>query len=485
MSRAPTKKAIDPTKLTGEMDTAVQELIRAWNMPPAQLIDLVRNESPGIPIPPVIDGVPITPKGDQALARWADMVRRGDEGLMATADAHIWLTLVRHAFIAAIHEARKLTDASIEVIAWLEDRTKALAKESHAKHVELGLHYVPCYVFRDVNPEPFKVGPIEFLPGDRLAKRIEAAAGSRAAWQDEASRASGEDTTNNGAAVKDHRASVVRRMSRAPWVAVVEVGNCDLATARRRATDSVRLAIAGLGVVLSPARCRDIGLVNERPLPAARDWVAQAPGRDIVSGFNMDVPQVGGEEQWIPAYLKVNQPFIDWVGSAIASAFLGQPATNACPKLRMYWLNALHWFYMGSVEVSDARATICYSSALESLADGIGKGSINALCEKLFRMDRSDILATASGLTLEQAVEDVYSAARSEVVHGGRFVLTGEYADHRHLSAQMSQYALLNCYGELKEFEAKYGGKDAVDDKATFIRCMKGKEPTASETGTP
>jgi hypothetical protein len=141
--------------------------------------------------------------------------------------------------------------------------------------------------------------------------------------------------------------------------------------------------------------------------------------------------------------------------------------------LRESWLNALYWYYIGGCEVSDARSVICYSSCLESLVSGYGAKDIIELCENLFDMDSGTVVTKGLELTLKDAVHRIYNSSRSEVAHGGRFVLSYEYTEERAIAAQLSRYVLLRCQECLVEFEGKHGEKGAADRKDVFVNSLK------------
>jgi hypothetical protein len=73
----------------------------------------------------------------------------------------------------------------------------------------------------------------------------------------------------------------------------------------------------------------------------------------------------------------------------------------------------------------------------------IGAQAIIEWLENILDLDRGKIVAPNLRWTLEEAVGEIYEAARSEAVHGGRFIIFQEYQRQRGLAAELCRYVLL------------------------------------------
>ncbi|MGH7867676.1 MAG: hypothetical protein ACREP9_08620, partial [Candidatus Dormibacteraceae bacterium] len=140
--------------------------------------------------------------------------------------------------------------------------------------------------------------------------------------------------------------------------------------------------------------------------------------------------------------------------------------------LRKSWLSALYWYFVGCCEPSDARATICYSTCLESLAASDGASAIVDLCDLVLMPKTGAFLLPRRKWTLQDCVNAMYQTARSEVVHGGRFVLDEEYDGERSVSAELSRYVLLLLRERLARYEIAFGGRDESDRNDVFLRWL-------------
>lgn len=276
-----------------------------------------------------------------------------------------------------------------------------------------------------------------------------------------------------------YRASIVHRASKAPWIAEVQVTGLETGMARKRADDSVRLTLAGLGLLAPPELCAHLHLLKEWGRPRRSDWIKQTAKRDIVTGTQSNVPQIGGRPKWTQKLLTEEASYLKWLGKAIESVMLDEDPKEWI-ELRRFWLNALHWYYIGCSEPSDARAAICFSSALESLSNGDGADVIVEMCESVLGMKQDDIIIESRALTLRDAVNEVYRSARSEIVHGGRFVLLQEVAQQRSLGVQIAQVAIAAYRELLEKYEVAKTYSKALDRRDIFLRWAEAY--TASAT---
>jgi hypothetical protein len=181
-------------------------------------------------------------------------------------------------------------------------------------------------------------------------------------------------------------------------------------------------------------------------------------------------PQINAQETSVGKYLQECKEFFDWLGQVINEAY-AKP--GGAGQLRESWLNALHWYYTGCTETSDVRAVICFTTALESLSASDGAGAIIEALETLLRVERTKTVASARQWSLADAVNHVYGFARSESVHGGRFVLFQEYTEARGIASELCRYALLSYESRLREYEVKIHRARAGDRKDTFLRALK------------
>jgi hypothetical protein len=469
------------TALRAHMEKAIEEFIHAQNMDPKDLLDYVRQEQPGALFPPMVEGIILTIAGDRSLSLWARTAREGNQSLKKKTTSKSWESAVKKSFIAAVREV-SASSSDDDAATWFSTRVMEFAEESVRENELVITHYIPCFLFDDPAAGEFAVGPIALFPGRQLPARVEKELGAKPQWMAEylAVVARSKNHEKNQNRKTHHNASAMRKMSGFPWVAAVRLDRHEPQMSQKLATDCVRLVVAGLALMAPPNRCADLGLAYEWGRPREIESMMQVPGKDIVCGFRSNRPQIGGRADWVKDFLSSQRPYLDWLGASISSVLLNESLPACCRVLRESWLNALYWYYVGGSEVSDARATICYSSCLESLSNGDGTDSILRLCEALFDVDRTAVLVPATQLTLGDAVTDIYNMARSEVVHGGRFVLAHEYETERALAAQLSRIALFRFQECLVTFEQKYGDRAESNRKDVYEKWLDARRRRAA-----
>jgi hypothetical protein len=459
------------------MELALSESSRTSAMTAAEFFDHVGRESPETHLPPMVDDVYMTPAEYRALTMWARTARRMNAALQQIADEKNWDKAVKSAYVAIESEIRAGSADELSPEGFSDHVLNRATARIQAAAGPI-THYLPCYLINGGGLQDLQIGPVEFIHGAQLVNRIVAESGRQPEWLDaykalteqpataESSRTVRDPSTKNIWPAKD-----VWQMSKMPWIAVVRVKGYEPLMARRRANDAARLAVAAFGLSLHPNSSRDMGLVSEWARQPVTKSLFQVPGQDILVSIQNNPPQVFVENDF-SEFLGRQRDYLNWVGDAIHDAMSDSPSPR---RLRDCWLNALYWYYIGCSEPSDARATICLSSAFESLATSVGAQSILDLIETILGTRRTNIIAPSLGWTLEQAVSEIYNAARSEIVHGGRFVIFREYQDARAVAAELCRYMLLKAQSYLREYEVATGRKAEADRKDTFLKWISMK----------
>lgn len=467
--RKPSVTGADPAALHEQIAAVMEESRLTRGMTEVQYFELLHREDPDLLLPPMADGCYMTPAEYRGLMAWARVARELDPTLQRVADAQSWASAVSSAYVAVDSEFREQGDCypTPSVFSDLVMQ-RALARVEAALNAII--HYIPCYLFDDPKPHGFRIGPVEFIPGAELPVRIAAEHGRRLdceegdATLDKAVGAQADDRL-------DWSADTVGKMAKSPWIAVVEMEGYEPAMSRRRADDAARLAIASLGVLLHPSTAAKMGLVNEWGPPFVRRTLAQVRGHDVFCGSRNDPPQVQ-LTTGIKELIQDHGDYLDFCGALIGECL---SRSSAGGVLRECWLNALYWYYTGCLESSDARAVICFATAFESLADGDGVEAIVESLGAILGRGRQTIINPSLGWSLEQTIEQLYGPARSEVVHGGRFVIFREYHRVRGLAAELCRLTLWKAHLRLMDYEMVTRRRPAGDNKATFLRWLKAR----------
>lgn len=451
---------------------ALSESDRTFGMSAKEFFDDFRARNPEAAFPTMIDQVSFTAQEDAAISRWAKITRQESSAISRVITAAKWSRAVKSAYADADQETRGRPGAPSREPAALSDRVLARAREIVSETARPLIHYLPCYLLETPEPEAFAVGDIKFIPGKALVDEVASQMPDGSSWVAEYERVAGlsKEELRGGKTKRD--AEEIRTLASFPWIAVVHTDAYESTMSQIRARDAARLAIAGIGLNVHARACATLSLAYEWPLPLVETSLMQVPGGHIAGGWTKHRPQLSLDKMRFKQLLQKQAPYFTWLGDAIRGAFASTPVRA---KLRDAWLNALHWYYVGCMEPSDARATICYVSALESLSDGQGAEPILQLLEVLLETRRDAIAIPTEQWSLEEVIAQIHGFARSEMVHGGRFVLFCECAQQRSMAAELCQYALLMFQEKLRLYEARYRRASAADNKKHFLRALSAK----------
>ncbi len=445
------------------MRFAISESVRTAGMSAAEFLTSFHKESPGAHFPSMIDGYAITWAEDEAVAEWAKLARSVDKRLSAVSDSKTWERAVMSAYVAVS------AVASGESPDHVSEKVRQLAWENVSQQLATVIHYLPCFLFDTDVAEAIQVGDVQFIRGESLPDHVISACRSEPQWYAAYRELSADPGSRRNT---DWRARTVWEISRFPWVAIVSTTGFEYGMARRRAADMARLALAGIGLNVSPRQCAALSLAYEWCKPRQERTLAQIPGKDVVTGVYSHDPQVRADKLDLERFLSSHAEYLSWLGQAIAEAFASNALSQPNALLRQAWLNSLHWYYAGCFEPADSRATICFSTALESLSEAEGVQSIVTALETLFGICPDAYVVRSRKHSLQSAVEHIYGFGRSESVHGGTFVVFGDYSEVRGLASELARYALIAFNAHLQAYEALYQRREAADRKDAFYRWM-------------
>jgi hypothetical protein len=408
-------------------------------MTATEFFEYIKGEDPSYLLPPMVDEAYLTLAEFAAVTSLGRLARDLDSEVRRTADEANWDRAVKSAYVSVDGEIAK--EGAPPIPEAVTNRVLDAAKERIRQASGPITHYLGCYLFDNPKPQAFTIGPVEFMPGTDLPSRIARECGSRPKWFDDYEKLQQDPhlaELRERTRLHPH-ADDVYYMSRLPWVAAVRVEGYEPSMSQRRATDAARLAIGGLALNLHPNSSRAMSLINEWGRPLVTRTMLQAPGRDVAVGVRNNRPQVHASGE-VKELMQSQSEYLAWLGELVSEAIANAKHPR---RLRDGWLNALYWYQIACSEASDARATICFSTSIESLSLSIGAQAIIEWLENILDLDRGKIVAPNLRWTLEEAVGEIYEAARSEAVHGGRFIIFQEYQRQRGLAAELCRYVLL------------------------------------------
>src|SRR5699024_12094821 len=105
----------------------------------------------------------------------------------------------------------------------------------------------------------------------------------------------------------------------------------------KRAQDAIRLAVAGIGLLLPPNQADQIGLADEWRKLRSTESLTQVPGEDVTPIGSVAWPEVGVNDGELQIFLAQHKNYLKWLGLSIKSAVIALPGQAHYPTLRRPW----------------------------------------------------------------------------------------------------------------------------------------------------
>ncbi|MGM5028986.1 hypothetical protein AB8B02_22460 [Tardiphaga sp. 862_B3_N4_1] len=105
---------------------------------------------------------------------------------------------------------------------------------------------------------------------------------------------------------------------------------------------------------------------------------------------------------------------------------------------------ALLWFHEGCREIDGAMAVVKFAASMDALSCGRRARGIRSLISCQLKID-DNFEITPDGLTLKQALEQIYSEGRSRTLHGTNEKFAHDWTGIRDIAEQLARLCLVNC----------------------------------------
>ena len=122
-------------------------------------------------------------------------------------------------------------------------------------------------------------------------------------------------------------------------------------------------------------------------------------------------------------------------------------------------MQALLWFHEACRETVDAMAVVKFTSTLDALARANEEDGIRQLLTARIGWKDDEQIYKRGGVTMKQAVKQVYRDGRSRTVHGTNDNLANDWTDMRSLAETLARFALVGCM----DWAARYPNESDPD----------------------
>lgn len=283
-------------------------------------------------------------------------------------------------------------------------------------------HYLPAWTMGIEEIAAFEVGPVRFftrrqwIDSINFSEAIKSRYGlGRIDWKNDLLNA----TQGKADASKLHPLArdVFRAVEDCPSVLAVAIAPCDAVLSRQRARMAARAALDSLALIFhNPEMHRRFILHDEPALPMSYYMLSGTSGKLWHPDGNKVPRGAYNSPSDAMAVIDKYDDLIKACGSAISATLT--PIDHPAPDLAKRWVTALRWHSDGCRETDDSIAVVKHAACLDILACGRKAEGIIALVESQLGVEGEQFLFERPGLTVNQAVRELYNKGRSRVLHG-------------------------------------------------------------------
>lgn len=410
-----------------------------------------------------------TQVGYDAIAKLGEAWRTED------ADRRARVTTERMSRLAIAEFGEMLAENKLEIWedapASLKVFKQRLAARLAAAYCEAH-HYFPCRIVHADTAPAFAIGRVQFVRPPEWLDRVRQFAERdliwtervRSHWQGEA-LAPPDNSTE-----RILSESAIEAIGVCKWVAMVSVSGNDIGRSAERARFGVRLALDGLGLVMTSKQARNLRGPGDDVDPGITTHLSQAPGEDVTFDSRRDLPLLLTHEPYASTFIKESEELREAVGWAIEGVFC-LPGGADVYSLRRRWCDALFWFGEARRDDTASAAIIRYGMCLDVLANGGAAPEIIKMAAALFGRDAKAGLLT-DGTSVQSAIEKLYNRGRSQIGHGGAPALLEDTPIDRGAADNICRRALNRYLSALRDYKG-------ADDPPEFLLSLATPAPSA------
>lgn len=226
-------------------------------------------------------------------------------------------------------------------------------------------------------------------------------------------------------------------------VCTVSVRSMSPRMAEARASTAARMSLAAIGLLWQQpsSALRGIGLAYDHGRKHHRETIVLVDGTFRASNHSLARLPHGPTIE--AARWKDHYERDTWFFSVIGEMFAEylHVASSSRPRMMSALFHSLWWFQQACVEHSPLLASIKHAAAIEALAGGREKQGIVELLTARLSFDRKR-QAFKDGTTLDQFIEQLYSVARSQTLHGTNVRHAEDWSQLQGRSEQIARLAL-------------------------------------------
>ncbi|TCV85811.1 hypothetical protein EDC63_10819 [Sulfurirhabdus autotrophica] len=240
-------------------------------------------------------------------------------------------------------------------------------------------HYLPCVLFLHGKPDEFSIGPVTFVRRKKFfqnkkqvhRRSVEAEIAAHIEHVDKHieqgfSRERAATVEQSRHLVRGLHARAIKTYRGYPWIAKVQIINCDHEVSEKLAAKAIETALNVIRILLGAERTRRLRLAWSRgdALRTAGMWADAQDMIHVQTGLSSIGPV--GFENWYEGLTQGSGHELQILGSALAPLVDPREITH----LHERFVDAINWFGDAATDTESTASVVKYVSAIERLFFG-------------------------------------------------------------------------------------------------------------------
>jgi hypothetical protein len=295
---------------------------------------------------------------------------------------------------------------------------------------------------------PFAIGPVTFEARQKWLERYEASGSIDAVMARRIGRVwRGHKLAKRKKNLDNLReADLFDVIGTCPYVCTVAAAGLAPEAAKEKALTAARLALTSIALLWqTPSKTLNgMNLLYDQGV-TGKKTLAFIPGKISLAGWQLAYLPYGGTfkpNEWEAMFQKYAAHFK--TAGEVIFFLLSPTGQSNRPKIANALAQALLWFHQGCRENVSLMASVNFAAAMDALASGGKSGGIKRLIKARLGINEADPIR-ADSMTLKQAVDEIYSDARSRTIHGTNDKLGHDWSETKGIAEQLAAICIRAC----------------------------------------
>lgn len=389
----------------------------------------------------------VTQKIEREVKAIASILLQNDSNAARQFTMSEWKKLVRQAFGLALGGVDLDHDLgeNAETILVAVRKTIGESRKTYGPlHCAVG-----CTLFGNLDVKPIVIGPVRIETREDWLERNKTAGAVTSVIAKRLQRlwSSGRKSKKLIKHIDQIREQdVIDAIGNCPFVCSIQTDGLAPETGKDKALMAGRMALAAISLLWQkPSTALDGFRLSADGDVRVLKVLTFIPGKVTIAGQKLSHLPTGytfKPGEWNAQ--AAGSAYLFEVAGKILEFFLHPNGQVARPALMNTLMQALLWFHEGCRETIGAMAVVKFASVLDALSCGGEVEGIRKLLTARVGFKDDSVITKSSGLTMKQAVDQLYRGGRSRTVHGTNEKLMHDWEEMRNLAEILARLCLVS-----------------------------------------